>query len=182
LLVYSLPNLDVSFYAPPGTFFIGQPAALPIQVVNLGKRSVVLGNMTIETKDGLIDPDSTLVGSLDPGGYFTFDSILTADVAGPMELNVTIEYTDDFNQPRTYTSTLNVTVEEAFIEPTPDPTMEGAVIITATNESFAQKVWRFALGLFGLDSAPPSGEVPTDQPLPEEQMIPIPAGGGGGKG
>ncbi len=182
LLVYSLPNLDVSFYSPPGTFFIGQPGALPIQVVNLGKRSVVLGNMTIETKGGTIDPDSTLVGSLDPGGYFTFDSTLTPDVAGEMELNVTIEYTDDFNQPRTVTSILNVSVEESFIEPTPDPTMEGAVIITATNESFAHKVWRFALGLFGLDSAPPSDEVPTGEPMPGEQMIPIPAGGGGGKG
>ena len=182
LLVYSLPNLDVSFYSPPGTFFIGQPGALPIQVVNLGKRSVVLGNMTIETKDGMIDPDSTLVGSLDPGGYFTFDSTLTPDVAGEMELNVTIEYTDDFNQPRTVTSILNVTVEESFIEPMPDPSMEGAVIITATNESFAQKVWRFALGLFGLDSAPPSDEVPAGEPMPGEQMIPIPSGGGGGKG
>jgi hypothetical protein len=182
LLVYSLPNLDVSFYSPPEPFYIGQPGALPIQVVNLGKRSVVLGNMTIETKDGTIDPDSTLVGSLDPGGYFTFDSTLTPDVAGEMELNVTIEYTDDFNQPRTVTSILNVTVEESFIEPTPDPTMEGVVIITATNESFAQKVWRFTLGLFGLDSAPPSDEVPAGEPMPGEQMIPIPPGGGGGKG
>lgn len=182
LLVYSLPNLDVSFYSPPETFFIGQPGALPIQIVNLGKRSVVLGNMTIETKDGMIDPDSSLVGSLDPGGYFTFDSTLTPDVAGPMELNVTIEYTDDFNQPRTVTSTLNVTVEEAFIEPTPDPTMEGADIYTVTDETFTHKIWRFALGLFGLDSAPPSAVIPADQPLPGKQMIPIPGGGGGGKG
>jgi hypothetical protein len=181
LLVYSLPNLDVSFYSPTESFYVGQSGALPIQVVNLGKRSVVLGNMKIETKNGIIDPDSTLVGSLDPGGYFTFDSTLIPDLAGPMELNVTIEYTDDFNQPRTVTSTLNVSVEEAFTEPTPDPTMEGAEISTATNESFAQKVWRFALGLFGLDSAAPINEIPTDQPLPNEQMIPIP-GGGGGKG
>jgi hypothetical protein len=182
LLVYSLPNLDVSFYSPPQPFFMGQPGALPIQIVNLGKRTMVLGNMKIEAKDGTIDPASTLVGSLDPGGYFTFDSTLIPDVAGPMELNVTIEYTDDFNQPRTITRTLNVTVEEAFIEPTPDPAMGGMEISTATDESFLYKVWRFVLGLFGLDSAPPSGEVPTGEPLPGKEMIPIPSGGGGGKG
>jgi hypothetical protein len=182
LLVYSLPNLDVSFYSPPQPFFMGQPGALPIQIVNLGKRSMVLGNMKIEAKDGTIDPASTLVGSLDPGGYFTFDSTLIPDVTGPMELTVTIEYTDDFNQPRTITRPLNVTVEEAFTEPTPDPAMEGMEISIATDESFLHKVWRFVLGLFGLDSAPPSGEIPTDEPLPGKEMIPIPSGGGGGKG
>ena len=182
LLVYSLPNLDISFYTPPQPFFVGQSGALPIQVVNLGKRSMVLGSMKIETKGGTIDPASTLVGSLDPGGYFTFDSTLTPDVTGPMELNVTIDYTDDFNQPRTITHTLNLTVEEASIEPTPDPTMEGAGVSTATDESFLHKIWRFVLGLFGLDSAPPSGEVPTSEPVPGKEIIPIPSGGGGGKG
>jgi hypothetical protein len=182
LMVYSLPNLDVSFYSPLEPFFMEQPGALPIQVVNLGKRSMVLGNMKIETKDGTIDPPTTLVGSLDPGGYFTFDSTLTPDVSGPMELNVIIEYTDDFNQPRTITRILNVTVEEAFIEPMSDPTMDGIEIPTATDESFLHKVWRFALGLFGLDSAPPSGEIPAGEPLPGNQIIPIPSGGGGGKG
>jgi len=184
LLVYSLPNVDVSFYSPIETFYVGQPGALPIQVVNLGKRSTVLGNMKIETKDGIIDPSSTLVGSLDPGGYFTFDSTFSPDMAGPMELHVTIDYTDDFNQPRTIKKILNVTVEEAFIEPTPDPSMEGmdgSEIPLATDESFLDKVWRFALGLFGLDSAPPSGGAPAVDPASPEQLpIPVPSGGGKG--
>jgi len=182
LLVYSLPNLDISFYAPLQPFLMGQPGALPIQVVNLGKRTTVLGNMKIESKNGMVDPASTLVGSLDPGGYFTFDSTLMADVSGPTELDVTIEYTDDFNQPRTFTRTLTVTVEEAFLEPTPDPTMEGMEdvgIPAASDESFLQKVWRFALGLFGLDSAPPVNEVPLEDPSFQEMPIPLPAGGGG---
>ncbi|MBK8823852.1 MAG: hypothetical protein IPN58_14980 [Anaerolineales bacterium] len=180
LLVYSLPNLDVSFYSPPETFFTGQPGALPIQVVNLGKRSAVLGNMKIETADGTLDPSSTLVGSLDPGGYFTFDSILFPDTAGSLELNVTIEYTDDFNQPRTITRILTVTVEEAFIESMPDPALEGSEIPVTENESFLRKVWRFALGLFGLDSAPPANETPVVDPSFQEVPNPIPAGGGKG--
>ena len=185
LLVYSLPNLDISFYAPLQPFLMGQPGALPIQIVNLGKRTTVLGNMKIESKNGMVDPASTLVGSLDPGGYFTFDSTLMADMSGPTELDVTIEYTDDFNQPRTFTRTLTVTVEEAFLEPTPDPNMEGMEdvgIPAASDESFIHKVWRFALGLFGLDSAPPVNEVPLEDPSFQEMPIPLPAGGGGGKG
>jgi len=183
LLVYSLPNLDVSFYSPTGSLFVGQPGALPIQIVNLGKRSTVLGKMKIETTNGTVDPDSTLVGSLDPGGYFTFDSTLSPETVGSADLNITIEYTDDFNQPRTVTHTLNVTVEEASAELMPDPGMGGGTEISpATDESFLHKVWRAVLGLFGLDSAPPSDGIPTDKPLPGKEIIPLPAGGGGGKG
>ena len=179
LLVYSLPSLDVSFYSPPEAFFVGQPGALPIQIVNLGKRSTVLGNMKIEATGGTLDPASTLVGSLDPGGYFTFDSTLSPDAAGPLDLTITIDYTDDFNQPRTLTRTLSLTVEESFIEETPDPSQEGTKFPTTTDESFIHKVWRAVLGLLGLDSAPPGGEIPAGEPLPGEEIIPIPSGGGG---
>jgi len=193
LLVYSLPNLDLSFYSPPEPFFAGQPGALPLQIVNLGKRSTVLGNMKIESEGGIVSPDTTLVGSLDPGGYFTFDSFLTPDAAGPLELKVTIDYTDDFNKSRTVTKTLKVTVEEAFVDPMLDPSMggmegvqgmegmEGGEFPVESEESFLQKVWRFALGILGLDSAPPA-ETPVVDPSFEEMPAPVPSGGGGGKG
>jgi len=181
LLVYSLPNLDVSFYSPPGILFTGQPGALPLQVVNLGKRTAVLGNMKIEAANGTIDPATTLVGSLDPGGYFTFDSTAFPEAAGPLELKITIDYTDDFNQPRTVERTLTVEVEESFVEPAPEPGMEGGgEFPTQTEETFAQKAWRFVLGLFGLDSAPPVEEAPVILEDPSIQQIPVPAGGKGG--
>lgn len=188
LLVYSLPNLDLSFYSPPQPFFVGQPGALPLQIVNLGKRSTVLGNMKIEAEGGLVEPATTLVGSLDAGGYFTFDSTLTPDEAGSLELKVTIDYTDDFNKPRTVTKTLNVTVEEAFVDPMLDPSMEGMEgmqgtdgmdVSVASEESFLQKAWRFVLGILGLDSAPPA-EAPAIDPSFDEMPVPIPSGGGGG--
>lgn len=188
LLVYSLPNLDLSFYTPPEPFVAGQPGALPLQIVNLGKRSTVLGNMKIEATGGVVEPATTLVGSLDAGGYFTFDSSLTPDAAGSLELKVTIDYTDDFNKPRTVTKTLNVTVEEAFVDPMLDPSMEGMEgmqgadgmeISVASEETFLQKAWRFALGILGLDSAPPA-ESPAIDPSFEEMPVPAPSGGGGG--
>jgi len=70
LLVYSLPNLDISFYRPLDMLFAGQPAALPIQVVNLGKRTAVLGNITITTDSGMVENGTSLVGALDAGGGF----------------------------------------------------------------------------------------------------------------
>src|SRR5215216_2493959 len=126
LLVYSLPNVDVSFYRPPDPFFVGQPGALPIQVVNLGRRTAVLGTLKIETASGTIENGTSLIGSIDAGGYFTLDSMLTPEQSGPMTLNITIEYTDDFNQARTLTRTLNIEVVEGMIEePVIDPSIEG---------------------------------------------------------
>ena len=43
LLVYQSPQVDVSFYRPPDPLFVGQPALLPIQIVNLGRASTVSG-------------------------------------------------------------------------------------------------------------------------------------------
>jgi hypothetical protein len=181
LLVYSLPSLDISFYRPPDPFFVGQPGALPIQVVNLGRRTAVLGTMKIESSSGFVENGTSLVGSLDAGGYFTLDAMVIPEQPGPMTLDVTIDYTDDFNQPRTVTRTLEVEVME-FEEPSIEPGTEvpgGEGFPVPTEETALQKAWRFILGLFGLDSAPPSGDpgiVP--EPLPGiEEPIPGPRPG-----
>lgn len=184
LLVYSLPNVDVSFYRPPDPFFVGQPSALPIQVVNLGKRLSVLGTLKITSESGTIENGTSLVGSLDAGGYFTLDAMIIPEQSGKMNLDIAIDYTDDFNQPRTITRHLEIEVMEGMIEPTPDPSLggggggEGGPILT--EESTLQKVWRFVLGLFGLDSAPPSDGNPGISPgIEEPGPMPVPKPGTG---
>jgi IPT/TIG domain-containing protein len=164
LLVYSLPNVDVSFYRPPEPFFVGQPGALPIQVVNIGKRASVLGNIKITSDTGTIENGTGLVGSLDAGGYFTLDSMFTPEQSGKQVLNISIDYTDDFNQARTLTRKLEIEVMEGMSEgpDVVDPSFKGegsgaSEIPIAAEETTLQKVWRFILGLLGLDSAPPSG-------------------------
>lgn len=180
LLVYSLPNVEISFYRPLDPFFSSQPGALPIQAVNLGKRAAVLGNITVTSDNGMIENGSMLVGALDAGGYFTMDPVLYPDLSGKVKLNVVIEYTDDFNQPRSIEKTLEVTVEEGFIEMTPDPSMEGGGDFFPVEETFLQKAWRFILGLFGLDSAPPA--ISPEMPIPPVEEMPLPVPGQGGKG
>ena len=184
LLVYSLPNVNVSFYRPLDPLFVGQPGALPIQVVNIGKRSAVLGNITVETDAGTIENGTGLVGSIDTGGYYTMDALLTPEKSGKITLNVTIEYTDDFNEPRTIESKLEVEVMEGMSEePGIDPSMGGGggagEMPVIREETSLQKVWRFVLGLFGLDSAAPSGgeQVPPGTEVPAPQVKP-----GTGKG
>jgi len=183
LLVYSLPTVDVSFYRPPDPFFVGQPGALPIQVVNLGKRLSVLGTIKITSANGTIENGTSLVGSLDAGGYFTLDAMVTPEQSGKMNLDITIDYTDDFNQARTVTRTLEIEVMEGMLEPTPDPSLGGGGggegVPAPAQESTLQKVWRFVLGLFGLDSAPPSDSNPGITPGIEEPSVPIPKPGTG---
>ncbi|HET9913224.1 MAG TPA: hypothetical protein VFQ13_15115 [Anaerolineales bacterium] len=183
LLVYSLPSVDISFYRPPDPFFVGQPGALPIQVVNLGKRLSVLGTMKVEAANGTIENGTSLVGSLDAGGYFTLDAMVTPEQSGKMTLDITIDYTDDFNQARTITKQLEIEVMEG--EPMMEPGMEGGggggeVVPMPVEEKPLQKVWRFILGLLGLDSAPPSNNDPGIAPEGEEiQPLPGPKPGSG---
>ncbi len=178
LLVTSLPVVEIGFYQPLAPWMLGQPNVLPLQVVNLGKRTTVLGKLRVETDGGIVENGEMLVGSLDPGGYFTMDALVTPSASGPLILEVTIEYTDDFNQPRTIQKTLSVEVMEASPELPPEtgglPPEGGAP--PAGEETFWQKVWRFLLGLFGLDSSRPTGEsLPSNAPSPiveEEAIIP----------
>jgi hypothetical protein len=185
LLVYSLPTVDISFYRPPDPFSVGQPGALPVQVVNLGKRTAVLGTLKIESESGTIENGTSLVGSLDAGGYFTLDAMVIPQQSGTLALDVTIDYTDDFNQPRTIKRTLQIEVMEGFEEPTLAPGMEGGggggeVLPTPGEETTLQKVWRFILGLLGLDSAPPSNNNPEIVPAPGiEEPLPGPKPGSG---
>jgi hypothetical protein len=173
LLVYRLPNVDVSFYQPVGMLMTGQPNPLPLQVVNLGRYSFILGKMKVEASNGTIENGEMLVGPLDPGGYFTLDALVYPETSGPLDLIITIEYRDDFNQARTLTSTLTVDVEEMILEPTPDPSfpVDGGEVVIGP-ETFWQKVWRFLLGLFGLDSSAPSQNLNPAEPFTE----PLPVG------
>ena len=165
LLVYGLPKLDVSFYQPPGEFFTGQPGALPIQIVNVGRRLAVLGNVKVESEAGLVESGTGLVGSLDVGGFFTIDSLFTPDQAGTTKINITVDYVDDFNQPRSFTETLEVEVSEQVIEEFPEtPTGE---IVEPAAETFWQKVKRFILGILGLDSSP----------ITDTESVPVEEGG-----
>jgi methionine-rich copper-binding protein CopC len=174
LLVYSLPSVDVSFYQPVSMLYAGQPNFLPLQVVNMGRKMSVLGSVKISTNGGMLENAQSLVGPLEAGGYFTLDAMLYPDQPGPLTLTVSIDYIDDFNQPRVITQTLNLEVMEMEMPPFEPgfPEGEGGYYPPfEQEETFWQKAWRFVLGLFGLDSGKP---VEPSAPMYEEEPMPMP--------
>jgi len=179
LLVYALPLVDVNFYRAPDPLFAGQPGLLPMQVVNLGRKSVILGNMRVTAEGAQLTNNVVLVGALDLGGYYTLDATVIPDLAGPLQLLVSIDYTDDFNQAQVITRTLSVDVQEMIIEePIPGEGGEGGFPPPMVEETFLQKVWRFIKGLIGLDSSIPTpgpGEMPPGEMPPVEGPQGVPA-------
>jgi hypothetical protein len=179
LLVYRLPQVEIGFYQPVGEIYTGQAGMLPLQVVNLGRNTVILGTMRVETSGGMIENGEILIGALDMGGYFPLDAIVYPDAPGTLELLISIDYTDDFNQQRTITQTLTLEVIEGFIEPTPDPSMPEEPV-TSAEDTIWQKIWRFVLGIFGLDSSRISPEaIPSEVPFDVFPIEPVPSGGKG---
>jgi len=182
LLVYRLPNIDISFYQPVYDLYTFQPNLLPLQIVNQGRNATILGNLTVTSEAGIVENGQTFVGTLETGGYFTLDVMLTPEMSGPVEVLVSIDYTDDFNQTRTITKTLSLNVIEMEIDPSIDPSNPdfNGGIPEEVSETFWQKAWRFILGLFGLDSAAPVNESPIQVEPGFEQPLPVPMPGGKG--
>ena len=177
LVVYLLPVVEVSFYQDPGTFFAGQPNLAPLQIVNKGRETVVLGNMKVASQGADLSNSTTLIGALEPGGYFTLDTTVMPYQAGMLDINISVDYTDDFNQLQIIDQTLQVEVMDM---PLPEPGEgeipdgEGNPILPDQTETFLQKVWRFLLGLFGLDSGTTNsadgGNFPVEEDKPSNSQ------------
>lgn len=179
LLVYSLPQVEVSFYRDAGMLTAGMENILPLQVTNLGRKTYVLGNLKVTAENADLFNNVLLIGALDPGGYYTLDASLMPYQEGPLDLKVVINYTDDFNQPRFIEQVIPVEIQPA-IEVPPDMgeggMPDGEVIVEPTPENFWQKVVRFFKGLIGLDSGIKQPvEQFTLEDMPSEEVIPVPA-------
>jgi hypothetical protein len=185
LLIYQMPVLEVGFYQDPGAIFMQQPNNLPLQVMNLGKQSVVLGNMEVTADGAILENNVALVGPVEAGFYFTLDSTLIPERTGPLDLQIKINYTDDFNQPQVYETVIPIEVVEVVMAPEDMGMTEGDIggmqdgssLLDGSGqmlnsgvmgpETFWQKIVRAIKGLFGLDS----GQNATDQMgIPIESM------------
>lgn len=171
LLVYTLPQVEISFYRDAGFFTAGMDNILPLQVTNLGKKSFVLGNMKVTAENADVMNNVSLVGALDPGGYFTLDANLIPMQEGPLNIKVSINYTDDFNQPRFIEQIIPIEVMP-MVEVTPEMGEgmgpDGETVVPPVQETFWDKVLRFFKGLLGLDSGSntPGEIIPTEEFLP----------------
>jgi hypothetical protein len=177
LLVYSLPNLEISFYRDPGPMMAGQPNMVPLQVVNLSRKSALLGNMRVTAEGADFTNNVILIGNLEAGQYFPMDANVIPFQPGPLELTVTVNFTDDFNQPQQFTQSLTMEVMEAPpVEPIPGeglPPGEPGFEQPPAQETFWQKVVRFFRGLIGLDSGQAEPEFPGEMPPIGPEGVPV---------
>lgn len=187
LLVYNLPKVEISFYRDPQPVFAGQINQLPLQIVNLSRAAVVFGNMQISSDRADLTNNISLVGAIEPGGYFTMDASALPYEAGPLEITVMVGFTDDFNQPQTISQVLTVEVQPSMdVFPTdPNAPLEPEIPVTQP-ETLWQKILRFLRGLFGLGSGvttpvvepgiiEPGDLKPTEAPV---EVVPVPRKGG----
>ncbi len=185
LLVFQTPQVEMDFYTQPPPFFAGQPGSLPLQLVNTGRNSVIFGNFSVTSEEAELTNNAIFVGALEPGGFFPLDALITPFEAGPLELLLSVNYTDDFSRPAVITQTLTIEVmEEAPMEPL-DPGvvpggegMEGGEFPNdgsngGGEESLLDRLWRFLRGLFGLGSEPGSGDQPVEEFVPEGEFVPV---------
>lgn len=156
LMVLSPPSLDISLYRPADPFFAGQPGMLPLQVINLGRNSIMLGRLEASAPGAQIENNSTLVGYLDAGGFFTIDPFVTADQPGTLTIVVRIDYLDDFNQPQVIQREISVEVLEGQAPDMMPGVMPQSEFMPtpAQEETLEQTIKRLILGLLGLDSGP----------------------------
>jgi hypothetical protein len=199
LLVYRMPAIEVGFYQDPGPIFAGQPNNLPLQIMNLGRTPVVLGSMVVTADGAAFENHTALVGPVDAGFYFTLDVTIIPDNPGTMNVSISVNYTDDFNQPRIFEVQIPLEVMEMG-EPEGNPGMgpgmpgeippggfppegvpgENGWESPSGPETFWQKVLRFFKGLLGLGSGQKDEEMLVygpEGPLPEDglDMIEVPA-------
>ena len=176
LLVYGPPKLEISFYRDPGAFPAGMPNMLPLQLVNLGRKSALLGNMKVTGEGADFSNNVILIGNLDAGGFFPLDATVIPYQVGALDLTITVSYTDDFNQTQQFVQNLTLEVIEAPIEGPGfegEPGTEGGVEPPTAPESFWQKVVRFFRGLIGLDSGVATPEIPGEMPPPGSEGVPV---------
>lgn len=172
LLVYTPPQLEVNFYRDPGMLTAGMENMLPLQVINLGRKTAVLGNMRVSGENADLFNNVSLVGALEPGGYYSLDTSYIPYAEGTQVIQVEINYTDDFNQPQTYIQELSVEVMPAMeFEPTPEGGMSPEMPIEEPQElTFWGKIGRFFKALFGLGGESNSTANPGENMLPVEEV------------
>jgi len=151
LLVRNLPQIQVSFYRPIDLAEVGKTIELPIEIMNIGRTSINISQAEVlatEDQDIQIENGSVFIGSLDGGTSAFLDALGTPLTSGDIQLQLHINYLDDFNQGQVITQTLSLRVESS---PELVPGSNG--LPTEPGESDSQGgLLYFIRGLFGLGS------------------------------
>lgn len=151
LLVNRRPQLQVDFYQSVAPAKVGEPLALPVELVNIGRNAVNVSTMDVSGDGVEVTNGSVFVGVLDGGTTASLDAEVIPLQSGAQPILITIHYLDDFNQAQVVTQTLTVQVEDNAT-PTPPPPGEGGGEESEQDVSLLGRIWSFVRALLGLGS------------------------------
>lgn len=160
LMVQRRPKFNIKFYRPVENIMVGQPFAVPIEIVNAGTASFNIPELSAHS-DMLEfqEENTTYVGQLAPDGSWTLDTMAVALQSGPLDVTIEVHYVDDLHKTQVYSEVLSIDVIENPSGPE-DPfnpngngnDVDPFATPEAQPETFIQKVGRFVKGILGLGS------------------------------
>jgi hypothetical protein len=150
LLVNRRPQIQVNFYQSVELGRVGQPLALPVELVNIGRNAINVSTMEVSGEGLEVTNGSVFVGMLDGSTTASLDAEVTPLEPGTLPVRITIHYLDDFNRPQVITHTLAVEVED---NATPTPLAPGqAPDEEGKGTGLLGRIWAFLRALLGLGS------------------------------
>lgn len=145
LIIQRRPIFRIRFYQPVEGAMVDVPFTLPVEVINLGRATVNVSTLELESTQLEIQNGSLYVGPLDGGTFASLEATGIAQVPGTVEVTVRVNYLDDFNHPQVVTRTLTVEVQ-----PPPEP-VQGSAPLEEKGSPW-QTILRFLRGFLGLGS------------------------------
>lgn len=159
LVVIVPPQIRVIETPPlPETVSAGESIPLALEIANRGRKVVNFTTAVVTAENGeVLDGAETYLGPLRNDDDTTLTATVIAQTPGTVTITVTLNYTDDLNQPQAIVETYTVEALEApnidFEQPTPDfglpPPGTGGTQTPADSEDL---LGRLLLGLLGLGS------------------------------
>ena len=164
--VVATPFFQVDFFDTlPEPIYVGDVFELPIEVINIGQRSVNVSTVGVASQRLRITGGSVYIGPLDAGTSGTLVPEAEALQAGTAEITVKVNYLDTFQQPQVYETTLTVEIEPLPLAEhgnsaqTPRSGLRAAGRAGEGGEQVeltaGQRMWRGLLGFLGLGTTPP---------------------------
>jgi len=157
ILVHRIPRIEINFYRDIGSLLVGNPAVLPVQVLNIDNQNILVSSLDISTSQSTINPNSVQVGVIEAGGYFTQDFNIMPEQPGSLEIILKVNYIDDFNQNQFIEKVLPLSIEEISMPVIEEPSPENPEVNQSNQQNQAKPnflvvLWRLLLGFLGLNS------------------------------
>lgn len=153
LIVQTTPQLKISFYETPGEIVVGATGVLPLQVINMGYQTALLGDLHLKTSQGTLSGETAFIGQLESGSSFSHDAEVVPESPGELVIEAAVEYNDVFGQPQNIVQTLTVQVIDDETLSSDEDNANPVINVdepAQKGESFWHKVVRFFKTFLGL--------------------------------